>query len=200
MTETQQLVSFAQKYWKLWIAGLAIGLIAGFFIAKQLKPSFEGTTTFSITRNAESTGDADYFRYDNYYAEQAAVLQRNNLVGWLRSPKTVYDIYTNSGLGGANERSALSLNKSFTFSESTANTADVVYRTGNADETEKLGQALIDYTQKNYKPSGYTITASLPLVLTVQPSLTLVTLASGVAITTLAFLWSLLAHYFATNK
>lgn len=201
MTEQQEISQFANKFWKWWLLSLVFGLILGSFLSKNIKPSYEGAVSFSLNRNAETTpASADYYRYDNYYAEQAAVMARNNLAGWLHAPKTVYDIYVAAGLPAPDARSPMSLSKSFTTSELIASNVDVSYKTGKQEETERLGKALVDYTQKNFPITGYTLKASDPLTTMVQPSTKIVVLGSGLALLLLSFLWSLLAHYFSPSK
>ncbi len=201
MTEQAHFRSFFGRFWLAWVIALIVGIALGYVVTKTMKPTYEGAVAITMQRSVDPSQDSgNFYRYDGYYAQQSISLARNNLVAWLHSPKTVYDIYTQAGLQTSAQQSSTALARLFTIPDSISPEADVTLSAKTSDQATRLSQALVDYAQKNYHATGYQLAMSDPLIVAVQPPKTLIVLASAFGLLVIAFVVTLVVHYFTPSR
>lgn len=198
MTEQMYVRHFFKDYWKIWVLFLIIGLAAGYVFARQLKPNYEGSVTFSVSRKPDiAQGQAPFYVYDGFYNEQASVILRNNFAAWLTTPKTGYDIYTQAGVD-ASHFSAETLAGLFTVNDNPeVNTVSVVFGDKVREVTEKIGARTVAYATETYPQMSNSVEldSTTPLVSQVDPPRTIITIATALALVIASFFVTLLMHY-----
>ncbi len=201
MSEVKYIQLFAKTYWKWWLGALIVGLLVGYIASQRLKPAYEGSVSFTLHRNpALSQSSTPFYLYDGYYSEQAALLDRNNFLGWLKSPRTVHDVYERAHLD-LPQASSAGLSRFFKVASDTpTNSVDVTLSTGNSDSSQHLSEALVAYAKDSFKVDNVTLSATNPLILLVQPSQKLIILGVGLAVLLFTFVVTLLNHYFTAEK
>ncbi len=203
MSEQRYIKQFVARYWKIWVVALALGLILGWWGSSQFKASQEGTVTFTVMRNKDSNQDnTSIYKYDGYYTLESEILARNNLLAWLKSPKTISDVYTAASLPLPSVSSSGSLSKLFTLPDITSisSNVDVTYEASSEDQAKQLGKSLAEYTNQNYKIPNYIINASSPVVISIAPPRAIIFVAITLALLLVAFVGSLFVHYFAVDS
>lgn len=197
MSEQKQLIHFIKGFWLWWLVALVVGGLAGYFAYNRIQPKYEGVVGFSLTKSRDLVQkDTNFYLYDGYYSEQAGVSARNNLDTWVRSPQTVYAVYQLAGVE-LPKKSIESLGLTFQTNEAPeANSVDVSFSSDSRVTSEKLGEALTDYVQKNFKASASEIQAREPIVVEVKPASWLVTLVGALGLAFFVFVVTMLIHYF----
>lgn len=80
---------------RLFLVIVALSVVGGFTYSYISSKSFETSLTLNITRiGSQKTPD---FKYDGFYRLQADEKFAETVVEWLKSPRIVYDIYTEAG-------------------------------------------------------------------------------------------------------
>lgn len=200
MTEKKYMQMFVKNSWPLWLGGFIIGAVVGTIAANNLKPSYDGSVSFRVTRDQTvSQADANYYLYDGYYGEQSALAARSNLASWIKSPRTITDVYTQAGVD-LGDKSVEALGETFQVDDDEAAVLNVSFRDGDSDSAQKIGESLVNIVKSGYKVSDVSITPSAPLIAKVMPSKTLALGGITIAITALAFALSLLIHYFRNDN
>ncbi len=198
MTEQKYVRSFFKDYWKVWVWFFAIGLIIGYIFSSQLKPHYEGAVTFSVSRKPDiEQSRAQFYVYDGYYNEQASVILRNNFAAWLTSPKTAYDIYSQSAVD-VTHLSTDKLAGLFKVNDNPeVNTVSVAFSDKARDVTEKIGTRIVAYAAEIYPQVSNTVDlhSTTPLVVQVDPPRLLITLGLGLALVIASFFVTLFMHY-----
>jgi len=94
--ELKQYIKIIKRHIKSIVM---VSILVGFFalIFSAVKPvTYETSLSLLISRaTAQETQD---YKYDSYYAIQANDLFANTIVGWLKSPEIVVDIYKEAGV------------------------------------------------------------------------------------------------------
>ncbi len=202
MTERKYIQLFVRSYWRWWIGALIVGLIIGGLAVARLKTSYEGSVTFTIHKKPDVVqSNAPFYTYDGYYASQASVLARNSFAAWINSPKVVYDIYQQAD-ATLKQKGAADLARQFTVSDDIDVTAaSVSFRTNTEEQSKKVSQSLINYAKANYASGTNTeVNSSDPLILALEPPKKIIVVGVGLALTLVAFVLSLLVHYFQDEK
>ena len=198
MTEQKYIQTFARAYWKWWLAALLVGLALGWYLAHNVKPSYEGTVSVLVSRNPESiSSNAPVYRYDGYYGEQAAFSVRNTFITWVKSPQTVINIYRAAGVEDKARQAGANVSKLFVVPDAISNQADVTFRYGDEATAHRLGQALVNEIKTNYQPADYTIKTDTPAIVAVVPPQKVVVAGAAFALLLIVFTISLLYHYFS---
>ncbi len=200
MTEQKYLRLFFTRYWKFWIGALVVGVVLGYFISYRLQPSYQGSVNFTVNRVAEDGGSTNYYRYDGYYAAQAALLARNDLLGWLQSPQTVYEVYREAQLEYLAKKAGTGISKLFVPLDTVSQNATITFATKNEQDSSQLASTLAKYVQDNYRPANYTVSSGKPVVLAIEPQKRIITLGVGLVGLFLAFVISLMMHYFSQSE
>ncbi len=188
---------FVKDSWKIWLAGLVFGVVVAIGVASSLKPHYEGSVSFSVSKKQSVTQDkANFYLYDGYYSGQAATGARSDLSAWVVSPVNVETVLRQSGVSVENV-SVEKLTRMFKVSNADVVTAvlDVSYSSPKESEAKAIGENLVNLVKTQYTPTDVIVSPSNPLIVMVHANKLLIGIGIALAMTIVAFALSLVINY-----
>lgn len=136
------LRSNAKIFW-----GVVILIVLGSFAYFYLRPvSYATSLTLDVTRQgAQNTPD---YKFDDFYRLQADEKFAETIAQWLRSPRTVTEIYLKSGIN-PEQFTQRQLTKYFKAEKLSSQVVSVSFSAGSADIAKKISTALPEIISKN---------------------------------------------------
>ncbi len=201
MSERKYLHNLVETYWRYWVFALAVGLVVGAAAVSRLRPTYDGVTTFSLTKPTQTRPDQGaFYTYDGYYIEQTAILARNNLVAWMKSPSTISQVYEQAKITPPNL--TIKNSSQIVMSKDTGanNSLIVALRSDNPDKAKALVSALVEIVKRQYQPLvAVEVTATDPLMLTNAPPRTVTFIGVAMGVVFAVFSITVLTHYFRSE-
>lgn len=144
--ELKEYLKILKKYKKTFVFIVflvaAIGLL--YFLFRPI--SYSTSLTINITRTGQQE-TADY-KYDDFYRLQADEKFAETIVEWLKSPRTVADIYSESNLSFQNF-SLKKLSKVINAEKLSSQIVSVSFQTPDKKISEKISAAISKILSKN---------------------------------------------------
>jgi capsular polysaccharide biosynthesis protein len=128
-------------------AGTVFLIVLGSFSYFMFRPIFYNISlTLNITRKgAQETTD---YKFDNFYRLQADEKFAETIVQWLKSPRTVTEIYSKSGIN-PEQFTERQLTKYFKAEKLSSQVVSVSFSAGSAEMAKKISNALPEIISKN---------------------------------------------------
>jgi len=198
--ELKEYLKILKKYSKTLIFVIflvtAFGLI--YFLFKPI--SYSTSVTINITRNGQRITE-DY-QYGNFYRLQADEKFAETLVEWLKSPRSVANIYENSGFNLQNI-SLKKLSKAFRAEKLSSQVVSVSYGTNDEKTAKKIANSIEKILSENTsslnqyqkEESWFKIIAHKPLIIRDNPNLIFVFCSFLLIGIFIAFWLVLIIHY-----
>jgi len=128
-----------------WLAVFLILTVSwGFFFLRPV--SFTASLALNITR--QGSQDTSDYKFDDFYRLQADEKFADTIVQWLKSPKTVAEIYSKSGIN-PEESSLRQLTRYFKPEKLSSQIVSVSFSTGSAEMAKKISAAISEIISKN---------------------------------------------------
>lgn len=135
------------KYKLIFAIAVLTGVSAYIFSAAQSKQYETSLSLFVIKSETQDTSD---FKYDGYYALQAAESISSSMEQWLKDPETVNTIYQKAQLG-TDFGDLKSYAKKFKAKKMSSQHIEVKFKTESEKEAEKISSAILEITDAKLK-------------------------------------------------
>jgi len=130
----------------LFLAIIVFAVVFGFSYAYINSKFFETSLNLNITRiGSQQTPD---FKYDDFYRLQADEKFAETVVEWLKSPRVVYDIYTEAGVSNK-ELSIKRLSKALRPEKLSSQIIEVNFAASDEKTAQKIAKAIIKIVSEN---------------------------------------------------
>jgi len=198
--ELKEYLNILKTHIKAFILVVILVVIAGIAYLIFRPVSFDTSLTLNITRSGiQDTAD---YKYDDFYRLQADEKFTETVVEWLKSPRTVADIYFNADID-ANQLSLGKLEKSLRSEKLSSQIVSVKFSADTPEKAKKISSSISQVIAKNIESlnanqqekNWFEIVAQDPVI--AQNSLNFwVALAAALAIGIFLGLWTvLIIHY-----
>jgi len=174
----------------------ALGLI--YFLFKPI--SYSTSVTINITRIGKQM--TENYKYDNFYRLQADEKFAETLVEWLKSPRTVTNIYKNSGFDsqGMNLKK---LSRAFKTEKLSSQVISVSYGSSDEKTAKRMAFAIEDILSKNIaslnqyqkEENWFKIITHNPVIIRDNPNLLFISIFFLLIGIFLSFWLVLIIHY-----
>lgn len=144
--ELKEYLNILQTHLKAFILTAVLIVIAGIAYLIFRPVSFDTSLTLNITRSG-TQATADY-KYDDFYRLQADEKFAETVVEWLKSPRTVSDIYASSDIN-ANQFSLGKLEKSFRSEKLSSQIVSVKFSADTPEKARKISDSIATVVAKN---------------------------------------------------
>jgi capsular polysaccharide biosynthesis protein len=198
--ELKEYLHIIKKNLELFLS-IAIFIVLAVFAFFYLRPIFyNASLTLNISRAGSQT--TDQFKYDDFYRLQADEKFAETLVEWLRDPRIVSDIYTESGISTQN-LSLKQLQKSLAPEKLSSQVVTVNFSAPDLKTAQKISQSIasiisqttqsLNINQK--EETWFEVVPQEPVIVQYQPSFLLILIGSILAGVFIAF-WVVLAKHY----
>jgi len=137
--DLKEYIQIIRKNWKtfVFIIFLVFATTLIYFLFRPI--SYSTSLTINITRSGKQ--ETTYYQYDDFYRLQADEKFAETLVEWLKSPRTVADIYHQAGLDYQN-LSSRKLSKIFRAQKLSSQLVAISYGSANEEIARKISLAI----------------------------------------------------------
>jgi len=130
-----------RKNYKLIITVCIITGISTFLFSILRPVKYDVSQSLFISKSdSQETSD---FKFDGYYALEAADTLSDSIGEWLKSPEVVNDIYAKSGIDPS-FKNIKSYSKKFQAKKLSAEFVEVKFESGNVNEANKIAGAIVE--------------------------------------------------------
>lgn len=159
---------FFEEYKFVFIFALIVAFAAGFF-AWRRADRFNASLSIFVGRTGNQ--QTDDYKYDGYYAEKASGEFADTVAGWLKTPEVVAAVYQTAGIDFS-PRNLSGFSGKFKVDKVASNIIEVRYGGKNAEELEKIAQAIPQVISKKTDlinslfeaGSGFIVSGGKPVV------------------------------------
>lgn len=138
--EFKEYLKLLRKNFKL-IAGTSLVVAISAFLFSTARP-VKYDVSQSIFINKNGSQETDNFKYDGYYAFEAADSLSDSIAEWLKSPEIVNAIYKESGVD-PNLQNIKSYSKMFKAKKLSAEFVEITFQSQTRDEASKVSGAIV---------------------------------------------------------
>lgn len=171
----------------IMITAILVGLFA-FVFSAVLPTAYEASLSLLIAKsNIQETSD---YKYDSFYSIQASDLFANSIVGWLKSPEVVMNIYkkANVDLPFENLRK---LEKKFKAFKTSSHSVEIKFKSKSQKNAQNISEAIESVLKEkaelikktSQEEISFSIIGSEPVIIEKKPNLilnTIIGLISGI--------------------
>lgn len=144
--ELREYVAIFKKKSKLFIAVVALSLLAGALYQLFQPLGFKSSLTLNVTRKgSQETGD---YKFDDFYRLQADERFADTVVRWLESPRIATDILVNSGADGS-QMTIRQLARYFRAQRLSSQMIKVTYSVADAGLAKKMAKSILTVLNNN---------------------------------------------------
>ena len=203
--EFKDLIRLFQREALLFWGIVFFFVVVAFLWQKSQSVTYQAVELMNIGRSGTETQVTSEYTYDSFYRLQADERFADTVVRWLRSPRVVEDIYTESLLS-ADAMTLPDLKSTFAAGRLSSQMIEVSYAGPSEKALQELSRAMtvvlnrytLSLNQEQTEPNWFVVIGSEPLIRDARLSLPLVLLIGLAAGLFVAF-WSVLVkHYFRT--
>ncbi len=144
--ELKEYIHILKMHIKAFILTVILVLIGGVLYFSLRPVMYSASLTLNITRSGTQE-TADY-KYDDFYRLQADEKFAETVVEWLKSPRTVADIYFNSDID-ANQFSLGKLEKSLRSEKLSSQIVSVKFSSDTPEKARKIAGSISQVITKN---------------------------------------------------
>lgn len=144
--ELKEYLNILKTHIKAFVLAVVLALIGGILYFSLRPVMYDASLTLNITRSGTQE-TADY-KYDDFYRLQADEKFAETVVEWLKSPRTVSDIYLNSNIN-ANQFSLGKLEKSFRSEKLSSQIVSVKFSADTPEKARKISDSIGNVVTKN---------------------------------------------------
>lgn len=135
----KEFISLIKKNYWLIILPVVIIFVGVIWFNSKIDRTYEGNIGFSIVR----IGQTSKSEFNDFYATQADNLVTANFAKWMAGKPFIASVYQKAG-ENLDNKNLDKMVKKFTVQKTSGADISVSFQTLGRDETQKLGQALID--------------------------------------------------------
>lgn len=146
MMELKEYLNILKTHIKAFILAVVLVVIAGIAYLIFRPVSFDTSLTLNITRSG-TQATADY-KYDDFYRLQADEKFAETVVEWLKSPRTVSDIYASSDIN-ASQFSLGKMEKSLRSEKLSSQIVSVKFSADTPEKAKKISDSISKVIAKN---------------------------------------------------
>ncbi|MFA6097253.1 MAG: hypothetical protein WC788_06515 [Candidatus Paceibacterota bacterium] len=139
--DLKEYLKLIKKNHRLIITVCAITGISTFLFSILRPITYDVSQSLFIHKNGSQ--ETEDFKFDGYYAFEAADTLSDSIGEWLKSPEIVNEIYSRSGIDPA-FKNIKSYSKKFKAKKLSAEFVEVKFESKNADEAGKISKAIIE--------------------------------------------------------
>jgi len=144
--ELKEYLNILKTNIKAFVLAVVLVVIAGITYSIFRPVSFDTSLTLNITRSG-TQATADY-KYDDFYRLQADEKFAETVVEWIKSPRTVSDIYASSDIN-ASQFSLGKMEKSFRSEKLSSQIVSVKFSTDTPEKAKKISDSISKVIAKN---------------------------------------------------
>ncbi|MFA4817286.1 MAG: Wzz/FepE/Etk N-terminal domain-containing protein [Parcubacteria group bacterium] len=144
--ELKEYLNILKTHIKAFILAVVLVVIAGIAYLIFRPVSFDTSLTLNITRSG-TQATADY-KYDDFYRLQADEKFAETVVEWLKSPRTVSDIYASSDIN-ASQFSLGKMEKSLRSEKLSSQIVSVKFSADTPEKAKKISDSISKVIAKN---------------------------------------------------
>lgn len=144
--ELKEYLSILKNHGKAFVLVAVLAVIAGiaFFSFRPIR--YNTSLTLNITRSGvQETAD---YKYDDFYRLQADEKFAETVVEWLKSPRTVADIYFNSGIK-TDQFSLGKLEKSLRSEKLSSQIVSIKFSADTPEKAKNISDSITQVVAKN---------------------------------------------------
>jgi len=139
--DLKEYLKLIKKNSRLIITVCAITGISTFLFSILRPIKYDVSQSLFINKNGSQ--ETDDFKFDGYYAFEAADTLSDSIGEWLKSPEVVSAIYGKSGIDPS-FKNIKSYSKKFKAKKLSAEFVEVKFETKNIEEAGKISEAIVD--------------------------------------------------------
>lgn len=167
--DLKEYLKLIKKNYRLIITVCAITGISTFLFSVFRPVKYDVSQSLFINKNGSQ--DTQDFKFDGYYAFEAADTLSDSVGEWLKSPEVINEIYAKSGIDPA-FKNIKSYSKKFKAKKLSAEYVEVSFESKNIAEANDISKALIEVvnsktTSLKDASNGevsFSITGGMPIV------------------------------------
>lgn len=146
--ELKEYLKLIRKNHRLIITVCVITGISTFLFSILRPVKYDVSQSLFI--NKSGSQETDDFKFDGYYALEAADTISDSIGEWLKSPEVVNEIYAKSGIDPA-FKNIKSYSKKFKAKKLSAEFVEVKFESGNINEANKISGAIVEVVNSKTK-------------------------------------------------
>lgn len=139
--DLKEYLKLIKKNYRLIITVCAITGISTFLFSMLRPVKYDVSQSLFINKNGSQ--ETEDFKFDGYYAFEAANTLSDSIGEWLKSPQVVNEIYAKSGIDPA-FRNIKSYSKKFKAKKMSAEFVEVKFESKNVNEANKIAGAIVE--------------------------------------------------------
>lgn len=144
--ELKEYLNILKTHIKAFILVVVLAVIGGIACLTFRPVAYDTSLTLNITRSG--TQDTADYKYDDFYRLQADEKFAETVVEWLKSPRTVADIYCSSDIN-ANQFSLGKLEKSLSSEKLSSQIVSVKFSADTPEKAKKISDSISQVIAKN---------------------------------------------------
>lgn len=144
--ELKEYINIFKTHIKSFILAVVLVLIGGILYFSLWPVMYNTSLTLNITRGG--TQETAEYKYDDFYRLQADEKFAETVVEWLKSPRTVSDIYLNSDINPS-QFSLRKLEKSLQSEKLSSQVVSVKFSADTPEKAKKISDSISKITAKN---------------------------------------------------
>lgn len=144
--ELKEYINIFKTHIKSFILAVVLVLIGGILYFSLWPVMYDTSLTLNITRGG--TQETAEYKYDDFYRLQADEKFAETVVEWLKSPRTVSDIYLNSDINPS-QFSLRKLEKSLQSEKLSSQVVSVKFSADTPEKAKKISDSISKITAKN---------------------------------------------------
>lgn len=198
--ELKQYFNIIKKSQKLFFGTVLVVVIIAIGYFYFLPVRYDASLTLNITRiGAQETTD---YKYDDYYRLQADERFADTIVEWLKSPRTVSDIYTAANIN-TSTFSLGKFSKNITAEKRSSQIVAVSFSADTASNVQKIAAGAVNVLNGNTdalntdqkENTWFKLVYGAPVIVKYQPNYKIIFFAAFFLGIFLAFWVVLVKHY-----
>jgi capsular polysaccharide biosynthesis protein len=144
--ELKEYLNILKTHGKAFILVVILAVIAGIAYFAWQPVRFNTSLTLNITRSGIQ--ETTEYKYDDFYRLQADEKFAETVVEWLKSPRTVSDIYSNSNINSS-QFSLRELGKSLRPEKLSSQVISVTFSTDTPEKAKLIADSVSKIVTKN---------------------------------------------------
>lgn len=144
--ELKEYLNILKIHIKAFVLAVVLTLIGGILCFSLRPTAYDISLTLNITR--DGTQETADYKYDDFYRLQADEKFAETVVEWLKSPRTVSDIYRDADIN-ASQFSLGKLEKSFRSEKLSSQVVSVKFSADTPEKAKKISDSIGKVIAKN---------------------------------------------------
>jgi len=144
--ELKDYVKIITKRSWILVAAIAIVMIGVYYYTTKQVTTYDSSAYLYITVKSDKLVNADYYEYDNYYAQSANNLLADTMLAWLQDPSFVYQIFDSAKLS-VPDVNISDISKLITTKKKPGGVVQITYNSPDKELSENVVKSAVNFAK-----------------------------------------------------